>query len=184
MSTDRLTALVMCAGSMPGVAVINALKRQDELPVRVVAADASPLAAGFHLADASATVPYANTEAFLPTVLDICRREGVGLVFPIIDEELLVFAEARDRFAAEGIRVITNDPDVVATARDKYKTYEFCRREGIAVPETYLPGDLPDDLDVPAASSSRGTAGARSACRSVLATAPSWTSSWPGRRTR
>ena len=95
MSTDRLTALVMCAGSMPGVAVINALKRQDELPIRVVAADASPLAAGFHLADASAMVPYANTDAFLPTVLDICRREGVGLVFPIIDEELLVFAERR-----------------------------------------------------------------------------------------
>lgn len=149
MSTDRLTALVMCAGSMPGVAVINALKRQDELPIRVVAADASPMAAGFHLADASATVPYANDPSFLPTVLDICRREGVGLVFPIIDEELLVFAEARDRFAAEGIRVITNDPDVVATARDKYKTYEFCRREGIAVPETYLPGDLSDDPTFP-----------------------------------
>jgi carbamoyl-phosphate synthase large subunit len=149
MSLPHITALVMCAGSMPGAAVINALKRQEELPIRVIAADASPLAVGFHLADASARVPYASDESFIPTVLEICHHEGVQLVYPIIDEELPVFARHRDRFAGEGIRVLINDREVVDTARDKYRTFRFCSREGIPVPETFLPGELPPDLPFP-----------------------------------
>jgi carbamoyl-phosphate synthase large subunit len=149
MSASPLAVLVTCAGSMPGVAVINALKRQDELPLRVIAADASPLSAGFHLADDAALVPHSSDERFIPTVLDVCRREGVQLVYPIIDEELPVFARHRDQFTAAGIRVLVNKREVVETARDKYQTYQFCRREGILVPETFLSGALPAELPFP-----------------------------------
>jgi carbamoyl-phosphate synthase large subunit len=137
------TALVTCAGSMPAVGIINALKRQDEISIRVIALDTSPLAVGFQLADGHYTIPLASDAAFIPAVLEICKREGVNIIFPVIDEELLVFAQSRERFQDDGVRVITNAPEVVAIARDKYRTYEFCRHEGIQVPETYLPHELP-----------------------------------------
>jgi carbamoyl-phosphate synthase large subunit len=135
----------MCAGSMPAVGIISALKRQDEVAVRVIAADCSPLSVGFQLADAHYTVPLASAPGFIDAVLEICKREGVNILFPVIDEELLIFAQNRGRFQEEGIRVITNDPDVVALAKDKYRTFEFCKREGIRVPETYLPHELPEE---------------------------------------
>jgi carbamoyl-phosphate synthase large subunit len=135
----------MCAGSMPAVGIINALKRQDEVGVRIIAADCSALSVGFQLADAHYTVPLASAPGFIDAVLEICKREGVNIVFPVIDEELFVFAQNRGRFQDEGIRVITNDPDVVALAKDKYRTFEFCKREGIRVPETYLPHELPEE---------------------------------------
>jgi carbamoyl-phosphate synthase large subunit len=140
----HITALIMCAGSMPAVGIINALKRQDEIGVRLIAADCSPLSVGFQLADAHYTVPLASASGFIDAVLEICKREGVNIVFPVIDEELLVFAQNRGRFQEEGIRVITNDPDVVALAKDKYRTFEFCKRAGIRVPATYLPHELPE----------------------------------------
>jgi carbamoyl-phosphate synthase large subunit len=140
-----ITALVTCAGSMPAVGIINALKRQDEVAVRVIAADGSALSVGFQLADGHYTVPLASHPGFIDAVLEICKREKVNIVFPVIDEELLVFAQNRGRFEDEGIRVVTNAPEVVALARDKYRTFEFCRREGIRVPDTYLPHELPEE---------------------------------------
>src|SRR5580704_8989279 len=102
MNKTQLNVLVMSAGSIPGVAVINALKGQTEVSVRVIAVDMGDLSAGFLLADARHIVPAANNPDFIPTVRDICRIEKIGVIFPIIDEELQVFADHAESFADEG----------------------------------------------------------------------------------
>ena len=137
-----VTALVTCAGSMPAVGVINALKGQGQVPLRVLGADMNRLSAGLYLADAGFPVPGIADPGYVPAVLDLCRREGVDVLFPILDEELPLFAGAEPEFRRAGVRVITCPPDVVARAGDKYQTYQFCRRHGILVPPTYLPGEL------------------------------------------
>src|SRR3989304_1770113 len=133
-----VTVLVTGAGAMPGIAIINALKGQSEVPVRVVAADMNPLSAGLYLSDRFHLVPAVEDPAFLDAVLEICRREKVEIIFPVIDDELPLFAEHRHEFAAQGIRVISNDAALVRLARDKYETYLACRRQGIPVPATWL----------------------------------------------
>lgn len=137
-----VTALITCAGSMPGVAVINALKGQQEIPIRIVGVDMSPLSAGFHLSDAHYLVPSASDASFIPKLLKICQQEKVNVLFPIIDEELLVLAQAREQFRSVGITVMTNDDSVVRIARDKYLTYQFCQEHGILAPITLLPSEL------------------------------------------
>jgi carbamoyl-phosphate synthase large subunit len=134
--------LVTCAGSMPGVAVINALKRQNEVPIRVIAVDRNPLSAGFYLSDAHYTLPSNGDSGDTSTVLKICKQENVQIVFPIIDEELLPFAEAKSEFEGHGIRVISNEPETVRIARDKLQTYRFFCRHRIRVPTTCLPEEL------------------------------------------
>ena len=133
-----VTVLVTGAGAMPGIAIINALKGQSEVPVRVVAADMNPLSAGLYLSDRFHLVPAVEDPAFLDAVLEICRREKVEIIFPVIDDELPLFAEHRHEFAAQGIRVISNDAALVRLARDKYETYLACCRQGIPVPATWL----------------------------------------------
>ena len=51
------------------------------------------------------TVPSAEKEDFLPAVLDICRRESVQVVIPIVTRELMKFARARAEFEALGAKV-------------------------------------------------------------------------------
>lgn len=134
-----VNVLVTSAGSIPGIAVIQALKQQDEIPVRVVAADMNPLSVGFYLSDGSVTIPHASSPNFIPCVLDLCAAEGVSVVFPIIDEELQVFADHCDDFAKAGVTLVTNAPDVVRISKDKYETYLFCKTHDILAPETFLP---------------------------------------------
>lgn len=137
-----INVLVTCAGSMPGVSVINALRRQNEVPIRVISVDRNPLSAGFYLSDAHYTLPSNGIPGDTSAVLKICKQENVQIVFPIIDEELLPFAKAKSEFEGHGIRIITNEPEVVRIARDKFETYEFFYSRGVRVPATYLPEDL------------------------------------------
>lgn len=134
-----INVLVTSAGSIPGIAVIQALKQQDEIPVHVVAADMNALSVGFCLSDGSATIPPASSPDFIPCVLELCTSEGIKVAFPIIDEELQVFADHSGKFAEIGVTLVTNAPDVVRIAKDKYETYRFCKSNGILTPETFLP---------------------------------------------
>jgi carbamoyl-phosphate synthase large subunit len=136
-----INVLVTSAGSIPGVAVIQALKKQEEIPVRVIAADMNPLSAGFCLSDSCITIPHASLPGFIPCVVDLCTRESIKVVFPIIDEELQVFADHSCDFEKIGVTLVTNAPDVVRTAKDKYETYLFCKSNGIVTPETFLPDE-------------------------------------------
>ena len=144
-----ITALVTAAGSMPGVAVIRALKAGGDPIIRVVAADASTPAVGSDFADAGVVVPTAVEGGFIDRMMEICRDEEVDILFPIIDEELQPFADAAGRFAEAGVRVVTNAPEAVRRARDKYRTYVHCREHAIRAPATWLAADLPDGLRYP-----------------------------------
>ena len=144
-----LTALVTAAGSMPGVAVIRALKAGADPTIRVVAADAAELAVGHAFADARVVAPRADEPGFIDRMLRICEDEDVGILFPVIDEELQAFADAAGRFEAAGVRVVGNSAAAVGRARDNYRTYLHCREHGIRAPKTWLAGDQPDDVGYP-----------------------------------
>jgi carbamoyl-phosphate synthase large subunit len=133
-----MAVLVTSAGSAPAVAVIQALLQQQELAVRVLAVDMDPLSVGFHLAHAHALIPGASDPAFFDRLLEICRKHRVTVVFPIIDEELPLFAERAADFGAHGIHVVTNSPAAVRVARDKWLTAQWCGRHGVRTPRTWL----------------------------------------------
>lgn len=160
----QVTVLVTSAGSAPAVAVIAALREQQEIPVRVVAADMDPLSVGFHLSDAGVVVPAASDAGFVEALLRVCREQGATVLFPIIDEELQVIADATSRFADRGISVIGNAPDVVRTAKDKWLTYQWCRQHEVLAPRTWLGSELPSVHPLPLIlkpRSGRGSVGVR-----------------------
>src|SRR5579862_9659322 len=144
MGEQRTGVMVTAAGSAPAVAVIQALREQPEIPVRIVAADMDPLAVGFHLAHERAAIPGARDPEFVDRVLEVCLERAVSVVFPIIDEELPLFAAAAPEFARHGIHVVTNSPAVVQTAGDKWETARWCRRHSIPAPRTWLAAEVPD----------------------------------------
>ena len=111
------------------------------LPLRIIAVDVQPqLSAACRLADASYPVPRCDADDFVPTLLDICRRESVHLIVPTIDPELQVLAEHRPRFAEIGTHVSVSDPGTVRIARDKIRTGVFLRKNKIPTPRS---GRLP-----------------------------------------
>jgi carbamoyl-phosphate synthase large subunit len=117
-----------------------AFKRAMEaLDVRgqVYGADWSPLAPAFHVADKSFLVPGVNAPDYVDELLDVCRKNKVGLVIPLIDWELQVLAEAKERFAEAGARMLVSSPRVVEICRDKKKTFDFLHEGGWGSPRVF-----------------------------------------------
>jgi carbamoyl-phosphate synthase large subunit len=131
-----IRVLVTSAGSAPAAAVIKALRQSAEERFEIGAVDMAAHAVGFCLADWSERVPPARDPTFTTRLLEIALRHRVEYVFPIIDEELPVWAAQAARFEREGVRVFVNPAACVDIANDKRRTAAHCAERSIAHPRT------------------------------------------------
>lgn len=138
-----INVLVTSAGGASAVNVIEALRAQGQLPVRLVAVDMEPTAAGLFLADAGYTIPGARDPSFIPTLLDICEREAIGVILPILSVEMPILAAHSDEFARRGIRMTVSSPETIALCNDKRSTARFFGEHGIPAPRTWAADALP-----------------------------------------
>ena len=133
--------------------------RDLQEPGRLIAADAGLSTPAAHLADGFRVVPRCSDAGFADAVERLCRDEGVGLIVPTIDTELAVYADARQRFEAVGVRVAVSSPETVAIAADKRVTNRWLRENGFPAvrqvsPDEALAGEsLPPWIVKPAAGS-------------------------------
>jgi carbamoyl-phosphate synthase large subunit len=122
---SRPRVLITGAG---GAAAVAALL---DLPdtVEWVAADVDPHAVGLYLVPARRRVliPRGDDPDLVDRLLAACSRHQVDVVWPTVDTELLPVAEAADRFAAIGVRVLAAPVPALATCLDKWRLIERCR---------------------------------------------------------
>ena len=121
-----LNVLVSAAGRR--VALVRIFKdelRRLGLKGQVFAADASPLSAALHDADARFLVPRCDDPAFMSSVLRLCEDHAIGLVVPTIDPELPMYAEHRERFVSIGTTVAVSAADTIRIAYDKVRTHDW-----------------------------------------------------------
>jgi carbamoyl-phosphate synthase large subunit len=90
-----------------------------------------------HIADYAYDVPRCTEPEFLAAVREICKKHRVDLIVPTIDTELIQYAEARDEFMRIGTDILISHPDFVTIARDKKKSAEICKKNGIPTPHTW-----------------------------------------------
>lgn len=147
----RAFNVLLTAGSrrVPLVQAFRTALRSLGLPGSVIVTDVNPLSPAVHVADRSYRVPMATDPDYLAEVLGLCEAENIRLVVPTIDDELPIFGAARDRFTALGAVVACSSEQTATVCNDKYATCEKLRLEGVAAAATYLPGDLPADLQPP-----------------------------------
>ena len=77
---------------------------------RVIVTDINPLSPAVHVADRAYLVPLSDDPTYLDEIAAICEAEAVRLVVPTIDDELELFAAARERFLNGGVRVAVSSP--------------------------------------------------------------------------
>jgi carbamoyl-phosphate synthase large subunit len=136
--------LVTASGSVVGQGIIKCLKLANanggSVNYRIVATDASPLAAGLYRGDAGVLVPPASDPGYVNSIVDACRRSNVSAVFVGSDEELYPLARARKRIEDEGsAKVIVNPVGVLDLCCDKWATYIFLKEHGFPAPESAIP---------------------------------------------
>jgi carbamoyl-phosphate synthase large subunit len=131
----KVTIMFTSAGRR--VALVRAfLRAMEELNIdgRIVCVDASELSAASQVADSRYIVPRCNAPGYIDALLDICRKEHVSLLFPLIDTELWVLAQNADRFRSAGCTPVISGPETISISRDKRRTAQFLRSIGTATP--------------------------------------------------
>lgn len=108
----------------------------------VVAGDASASAAALYLADRGVILPRSDADDFVSEIIRLCSEQNIGLVVPTRDEELPVFASARERFEERGVAVAISSPSAIATCQDKGAFLAFCTANGFSTPDVLVPDDL------------------------------------------
>ncbi|MBF0458390.1 MAG: ATP-grasp domain-containing protein [Nitrospirae bacterium] len=115
----------------------EAVKKECSGGGRVYAADVNPLSAALYAADGHFLVPPDNDPRFIATLIKLCKANKIKLIVPTRDEELPVFAAAKERFCSIGTTVMAAPPETIAICQDKRLFVNYCLFQGIGIPRCY-----------------------------------------------
>lgn len=136
MNRQKVTVFLSSAGATNAVNVIKALRTSD-LDVRIVAGDMDPHAAGLFMSDAGYVLPRADDEAFVPSVLEVCRDEKVDVALPIYSADFPVFERHKKEFKKAGVRTYAPSKKAWQIAGDKFETAKYMYLNDIPAPRTW-----------------------------------------------
>ncbi|MBW8295559.1 MAG: ATP-grasp domain-containing protein [Sphingopyxis sp.] len=105
---------------------------------QVYCADAFPkMSAACQAAVLHFTLPHCLDPDYPAALRQLCTDEGIGLVIPTIDTELLTLTDLAAAFRLEGTHLVVSERDVVAGCRDKRKTPVIFAQMGLPTPAIY-----------------------------------------------
>jgi carbamoyl-phosphate synthase large subunit len=108
---------------------------------KVIATDMSNLAPAIYDADKYYIVPKMTAPEYLDVVLDICKKEEITGVLSLIDPELSLLAENREKFEAIGTTVIGSSYMLCEMSLDKFQMYRWLETHGYRCAKSYMDKD-------------------------------------------
>jgi carbamoyl-phosphate synthase large subunit len=145
--------LFTCAGQR--VDIVSAFGRAGAM---TLATDLNPLAPALYHADRYELVLRVDDPGYVSQVAELVAAHGIDLVVPLTDLDQHTLAAARDDL---GAHVLLPPAEVAEQMGDKYLAHETFERLGIPSPPSWLPEDVPADLDYPVLVKAREGFGSR-----------------------
>lgn len=108
---------------------------------KVIATDMSNLAPAIYEADKYYIVPKMTAPEYMDVVLDICKKEEITGVLSLIDPELSLLAENREKFEAIGTTVIGSSYALCEMSLDKFQMYNWLENYGYRCAKSYMDKD-------------------------------------------
>lgn len=130
-----MNILFTCAGRRNYL--INYFKEELRGLGLVYAADMQLSAPALADADKAIVVPAVNDEAYIPGLLDICKKNNIHGLISLNDLELPLLSENLHLFEKIGTKVIISSSKVIKICFDKLETVDFCKSIGINTPLTF-----------------------------------------------
>ncbi len=151
------TVLFTCAGQR--VDIVTSFRRAG---ARTLTVDVNPLAPALYHADEHAFVPRVDDPGYVAALSALVAAHDVSLIVPLTDLDHGVLSRARDEI---GALVLLPSPEVVDALADKWLAHLLFVERGIGSPPTWLPDDVPADLEYPVLVKAREGFGSRNIFR-------------------
>ena len=126
-----LSVLVTAAGNvfMPGT--LACLRNNGERRIRLVGADMSDDSTILKMCDAAYQVPRCSNPGYIDSLLDVCKKERVDILLPIMSAELNALAANRERFEELGTAVSVSSLHALEISNNKRKLFDFMKSQEI-----------------------------------------------------
>lgn len=118
--------------------IVQYFKKTLEGNGKVICTDMSNLAPSIYDADKFFIVPRMTAPGYLDVILDICKKEKIDGVLSLIDPELSLLAENREKFEAVGTTVIGSSYDLCEMSLDKSLMYNWLKDHGYNCAKSYM----------------------------------------------
>ena len=104
---------------------------------KVFTTDLNPeMAPAGYVSDHCFRVPRVTDLVYPELLLKLCLDNGIGMIIPTIDTELLILAASKRVFKESGVDIIVPDESFVAVCRDKRNTGDFFNSRDIRTPKS------------------------------------------------
>jgi len=141
-----VTVLITACGNvyMPGIT--GSIKNNGERKIRLIGADMNHDDTMLQMVDKYYTVPRGDDPGYADAILDICVKEQVDVVIPIMSVELVTLAESADKFAEAGVTLSISNLDALKIANNKLALFEYMQENGLPAPK-FCPVNSVEDVD-------------------------------------
>ena len=130
-----MNILILSAGTRNKI--VQYFKKNFAGEGNVIATDMSNIAPAVYEADKFYKVPRMTDKGYIDVIFDICKKEKINAVLTLIDPELSLLAENKDKFAELGVTVIGSDYDLCERALDKMLMYNWLKEHNYNCAKSY-----------------------------------------------
>ena len=141
-----VTVLITACGNvyMPGTTA--SIKNNGERNIRLIGADMNHDDTILQMVDQYYQVPRGDDPNYADAILDICLKEHVDVIIPIMSAELVTLAEHEEMFRKAGVILSVSDLEPLKIANDKLALFEYMQENGIPTPK-YCSVNSVEDVD-------------------------------------
>ncbi len=129
-----INVLLTGAGAPGAPSIIKCLRKNGEREIRLVGVDMNEKSNGRRLVDVFYQVPAAKDEHYIDAVAEICEKEKIDVIMPLVTRELLKYAQHREFFAERGIVLSVDDSEILKIINNKANLLVKMRELGMETP--------------------------------------------------
>ena len=149
------------------MSALCAINKLHEAGHKVIGCDIYPKEWHYEasLCDVFKQAPYANTEEYIPFLIQLAKENDVKYLFPLTDLEIDIINDQREMFEQEGIVVCISSKETLAVARNKYALFKTFKHDDnvLSVPTLVSSDDL-SSLTYPCVAKPRGGRSSEGLC--------------------
>jgi carbamoyl-phosphate synthase large subunit len=146
----KINVLITAISSSNSLGFIWGLRKEKEMEFLITGTDIYEryLSVGAQFCDNFFKIPMCKEPSFVEILLEICRKNTINVLVPILDEEMLVISKRENDFLALGTRVLLPKREVIDICFNKLNLHSFLTRNSFPTPVIYTGPQFPETFPV------------------------------------